>query len=133
MRRFHWTPEHTVFQPEFDAEHRELFRLGDDLQHALESGADTQQVEEKTRLLTTDFDAHMAHEERLMLAASYSGYEWHKRQHDAARTRLESLRTQPEELLAYLHGWLADHTGVADRMMAAALRNAGRTSEPPSS
>lgn len=132
MRHFHWNPDDTVFQPEFDAEHRELFRLGEDLQHAVETGT-AETIEEKMRLLAAGFEAHLAHEERLMVAAGYSGYEWHKRQHDAVRERLQSLRSEPNELLPYIAGWFRDHTGVADRMMAAALRNAGRATSQAAS
>jgi hemerythrin len=126
MRHFQWTSEHAVFQPEFDAEHRELFRLGEDLQHAVETDAAAATVEKSVRLLASELEAHLAHEERVMRSAGYSGYEWHKRQHDTARRRVKALAADPDELLRYLAGWFRDHTGVADRMMAASLRNQGR-------
>jgi len=129
MRRFHWTPGHTVFQPEFDAEHRELFRLGDELQRAVQAGAEPQTIDEAIRLLAAEIESHFAHEERLMRSSRYSGYEWHKRQHDSARQRVQALAAEPEALLRYLAGWFRDHTGVADRMMSASLRNAGRVRE----
>jgi hemerythrin len=126
MRAFQWSQENAVFQPEFDAEHRELFRLSGELQRAVESGADAPDIAEALRLLGVEVEAHFAHEERLMRSAGYSGYAWHKRQHDAARDRLQALAAEPGELLRYLSGWFRDHTGVADRMMGASLRNAGR-------
>jgi hemerythrin len=126
MRHFHWTREHAVFQPEFDAEHRELFRLGQAVQQAVAAGADRPAIREAVGRLAEELESHFAHEEREMLAAGYSGYEWHKRQHDGALQRVRALAAQPNELLRYLDGWFRDHTGVADRMMAASLRNAGR-------
>jgi len=125
MARFQWTTEYTVFQGEFDAEHRELFRLGEDVYRATQS-ADAQAVADATRRLIAEVDAHFQHEERMMRAAHYSGYDWHKRQHDGARRRLQEITASPDDLLDYLAGWLRDHTGVADRMMTASLRNAER-------
>ncbi len=129
MRRFHWTPGNTVFQPEFDAEHRELFRLGDELQRAVQARAEPRAIDEAIRRLAAEVESHFAHEERLMRSSGYSAYEWHKRQHDSARQRIQSLAGEPGELLRYLAGWFRDHTGVADRMMTASLRNASRVRE----
>jgi hemerythrin len=126
MERFQWTAGYAVFQAECDSEHRDLFGLGEEVHCALQAGADAQTVAQATSRLAAGMEAHFAHEERLMRAARYAGYAWHKRQHDSARRRIASLSATPEELLNYLTGWFRDHTGVADRMMAAALRNAGR-------
>src|SRR5260370_33333581 len=76
-------------------------------------------------------EEHYRHEERLMRAMHYSSFEWHKRQHNAARKKSKPLprRTEggdaaaAEELLTFLSVWLRDHMGVADRMMGAYLRN----------
>jgi hemerythrin-like metal-binding protein len=134
MRLFHWTQEHAVFQPEFDAEHRELFRLGEELHRAVQAGEDPQATQDTMRLLIAELEAHFAHEERLMRSLRYSGYAWHKKQHDAARRQIQALAAvagegdtaAPLDLLRYLSSWFRDHTAVADRMMASALRNAGR-------
>ncbi len=126
MQRFHWTAQHAVFEAEFDAEHRELFRLSEELRKAVEAGADAQATGEAVRLVVAGVEAHFAHEERQMRSGGYSAYPWHKRQHDGARQRLQELSADPKAMLVYLTGWIRDHIGVADRMMAASLRNAGR-------
>jgi len=126
MRQLHWTTEHAVFEGEFDAEHRELFRLGEEVRLAHEAGADAQAIGEAVRRLAAAAEAHFAHEERMMRSARYSGYAWHKHLHDGARERLQSLAAEPDELVTYLARWLREHTAVADRMMASSLRNAGR-------
>ena len=131
---FHWTQEHAVFQPEFDAEHRELFRLGEELHRAVQAGEDVQATHQTMRLLIAEVEAHFAHEERLMRSLRYSGYAWHKKQHDAARGYIQALAAvagegdtaAPLDLLRYLSSWFRDHIAVADRMMASSLRNAGR-------
>jgi hemerythrin len=66
-----------------------------------------------------------------MLAARCDSMRWHKQLHDAARRRVGQLVSRIEQgdleagtaLVAYLTGWLNDHMRIADRMMAAALRN----------
>jgi len=131
MQRFHWTAGHTVFEAEIDAEHREMFRLYEELSSAVETGANAEVVGDAIRRLIAEVEGHCAHEERLMRAAGYSAYAWHKREHDGARRRLPALAGRPRELLQYLAAWFQNHTSVADRMMAAALRNAGRAQRAP--
>ena len=79
-------------------------------------------------------NGHFAHEERLMRAARYGSMRWHKQSHDAARRRVGQFARRIEkgdtkaglELVEYLRSWLHDHTAIADRMMAAFLRNQQR-------
>ena len=66
-----------------------------------------------------------------MRAIHYTAFDWHKRQHDAARKRSKALAKSiaggdpdaPGELLEFLAEWLRGHMAVADRMMSARLRN----------
>jgi hemerythrin len=126
MQPWHWTAEIGTFQPEFDAEHRELMRLCDDLNHAVQA-ADTQQIQEILRHLAAELASHFAHEERLMRQKRLDGYDWHKQQHDHARRRLHTLsKTAPGDVPSFLANWVRDHASVADRIMASRLRNADR-------
>ena len=133
-RSFHWTDGHAVFVPEIDAEHRNIYRAGAALDHALLAGARAPQIREMVRAAVSSIEDHFAHEERLMRAARFSGLEWHKRQHDGARKRVKAFARRLEagekqaaqELLDYLGPWMRDHVGLADRMMCAYLRNRQR-------
>jgi hypothetical protein len=66
-----------------------------------------------------------------MRAARYGSLRWHKQSHDSALRRVNGFvlrierddREAGTELIEYLTSWLHDHTRLADRMMAAALRN----------
>ena len=133
MQRFHWTAGNTVFEAEIDAEHRAMLRLCDELSGALDTGANADVIADAVRRLAGEVEGHFAHEERLMRAAGYSAYAWHKREHDGARRRLQALAGTPRDLLQYLAAWFQNHTSVADRMMAAALRNASRAQSAPQS
>jgi hemerythrin len=131
MSLFKWNSAHTIFLSEIDAEHRAIYRLGDELHKALLAGAKTAQLQPILVSLLESAEEHFRHEERLMRAAHYQSMDWHKRQHDAARSRVKTLAKRiadgdtaaAPELLAFLSDWLRDHMAVADRMMGASLRN----------
>jgi hemerythrin len=131
MSLFKWSGAHSIYLPEIDAEHRALYRLGDELHKAVLAGADLAQLRPILANLLETAEEHYRHEERLMRAMHYSSFEWHKRQHNAARKKSKALARRieggdaaaAEELLTFLSVWLRDHMGVADRMMGAYLRN----------
>jgi hemerythrin-like metal-binding protein len=134
--RFKWTKAHAVFVPEVDAEHRNLFHLADELQAAVLANADATHILEALRALIAAMEDHLSDEERMMRAAHYPSYAWHKLQHDTARNRMKLFVPQIESgdreaaslLIEFLFGWLKDHVALADRMMGAYLRNHERQS-----
>lgn len=118
-----------------DAEHRNLFRLANELQNAVLSCASDARLRSTFQALTAELEDHFSHEERLMRSTGYGTYPWHKRQHDGIRAKFRRAsrklaagdREALLELLEYLAGWLRDHTGLTDRMLGAHLRNYERT------
>jgi hemerythrin len=131
MSLFKWSSAHSVYLPEIDAEHRALYRLGDELHKALMAGADPAHLKPIVVNLLESAEQHFRHEERLMRAIHYTSFDWHKGQHDAARKKVRALAKRIDagdaaatgELLEFLAEWLRGHLGVADRMMGARLRN----------
>jgi hemerythrin-like metal-binding protein len=131
MSLFKWSSACSVYLPEIDAEHREIFRLGDELHKALLAGTALAQLKPILANLLEAEEQHFRHEERLMRAMHYDALAWHKRQHDTARRKSRELVKRVEsgdtaaagELLQYLSDWLGDHISVPDRMMGAYLRN----------
>lgn len=134
MRLFKWTEAHSIFVPQLDAEHRNIFRLCGDLQKALAQAAPSQEL---TAILNESLgvvEEHFAHEERMMRSVRYLLIDWHKSQHDTARKRAKAFAARiqageadaPREMLAFMGSWLKDHMSVADNMMGAALRNFAR-------
>ena len=134
MRKFKWTDAHAVHIPDIDSEHQALFQLCADLQCAITRDAPASQVAEIFQELAGHIVGHFSHEEGQMRAARYSLYQWHRRQHQAARSRVTLLgrrirrgeRDAALELLEFLSGWLHDHIRLPDRMLAAYLRNRQR-------
>jgi len=131
MSLFKWSSADSVYLPEIDAEHRAIYRLGDELHKALLAGAGLAQLQPILVNLLESSEQHFRHEERLMRAVHYTAIAWHKRQHDAARRTSKALAKRiaggdaaaAGELLKFLLVWLRDHMSVADRMMSACLRN----------
>jgi hemerythrin len=131
MRIFEWNESHAVHVPEVDDEHRQIFRLCDDLQRAMMAGAPTADVQAIVDELVIHTAHHFSHEERQMRAAGYTHYAWHHRLHHAARSHIKVLerrirrgdRDAAIELLNFLSPWLSDHIRLADRMFGAYLRN----------
>ena len=131
MSLFKWSNEHSVYLPEIDAEHRAIYRLGDELHKAMMAGADPVHLKPILVNLLETSEQHFRHEERLMRAIHYTAFAWHKRQHDAVRGKSKALAKRivdgdsaaAGELLEFLSEWLRGHLSVADRMMGARLRN----------
>jgi hemerythrin-like metal-binding protein len=131
MSLFKWSTANSVYLPEIDAEHRALYRLGNELHKALPAGADAARLQPILANLLESAEQHFRHEERLMQAIHYTAFAWHKGQHDAMRKKARAMARRVTagdlaatgELLTFLSEWLRGHIGVADRMMGARLRN----------
>jgi len=134
MQHLKWTKAHSVFLPQLDAEHRNLFRLAEELHDAVDSGADAATLKAGMQSLVTALDEHFTEEERLMRSAGADSYAWHKRQHDTTRKRGKQFLKQlakgdaeaPAAFLDFLAPWFRDHIAVSDRMMSAQVRNRDR-------
>jgi hemerythrin-like metal-binding protein len=131
MRPFKWSRKNEMFVPELDEEHRNLFRLADELHVAISAGVPADQARTVLEALLAEMEEHFQHEERLMRAASYASYDWHKQQHETLRKRAKQFTARfeagdndsAEMLLEFMRVWLNEHTAVADRMLGASLRN----------
>jgi hemerythrin-like metal-binding protein len=131
MRRFTWSSENEVYLAQIDAEHREMFRIADGLEHAIEKAAPAAELHQHLQALAAHAEEHFSHEEWLMQSSAYPSYAWHKQQHETARKRfklffplIEKGEAEAADLfLEFFAGWLQDHTTLTDRMMAAHVRN----------
>ena len=131
MASLRWDTSHAVFVTEIDDEHKEIFEAVSEIERMGSTQTSILEVSKLSQRLIRRVGEHFAHEERLMRAARYSALQWHKRQHDHAKRRVQEFAARMElgdqaagfELVRYLHSWLFDHTCIADRMMGAFLRN----------
>src|SRR3954451_15387639 len=131
MQHFKWTKAHAVYLPQVDAEHRNLFRMAEELHQAVCTGSEAARIPELARLLLVAIEEHFAHEERLMRSVACPEYDWHKLQHDTMRKRMDQLLDGLEEgdpvapgrFLECLARWFKDHCSLTDRMMGSHVRN----------
>ncbi len=131
MQPFKWNKKHEVFVPELDAEHRNIFRVAEELRVAVSAGGVTERVQTLLSELIAGAEEHFRHEEQLMRASEYPSLGWHKQQHETVRKRIRTFagRIQAGDadalagLLDFLAIWLKEHTALSDRMMSAYLRN----------
>jgi len=131
MRPIRWTSSETVWIEEIDDDHKEIFAGIEELQKVLSDCCPVADLRKSLDHLTTTIAGHFEHEERLMRASRYGSLRWHKGLHQAARQKVQRFAPAIEQgdreagsgLVEYLTEWLRDHTRIADRMMAAHLRN----------
>jgi hemerythrin-like metal-binding protein len=131
MKHFVWTPEHEVFIAQIDTEHRGLFEVAAAFERALTEKAPVAEVQDRLHALAALLEEHLSHEEWLMQSVRYPSFGWHRQQHDTARRRLKLFLPLIEEgndqaieaFMEFLGGWLNDHVGLTDRMMASFVRN----------
>jgi hemerythrin-like metal-binding protein len=131
MPAIRWTTSEAVWIEEIDDDHKQIFAELGALQEALSGSGGRAGVRKAFERLTSAMVGHFEHEERLMRASRYGSLRWHKGLHEAAKRNV--VRFEPAigrgdreagaALVEYLSDWLRNHTRVADRMMAAHLRN----------
>ena len=131
MSLFKWSSDYSVYLPEIDAEHRAIYRLGDELHKALLAGADADQLKPILANLLESAEAALpprrASDARHALqragvaqeAARRGAQESEGRWRSAWQRAIGRRRRIAEVPLE----WLRDHISVADRMMGAYLRN----------
>jgi hemerythrin-like metal-binding protein len=131
VRSFEWSEDHSVFIPELDEQHKALLEVSQELRTAVLTRESADRLEFLAGRMATRLAAHFRYEERLMRGSRYSAIDWHERQHQAARVKLanlwDAIRGRGAEsifaALEELADWHLDHATVADRMLAAHVRN----------
>ena len=131
MVHFKWTKAYAVYLPQVDAEHRNLFRMAEELHQAVRTGSEAARISELVRPLLVAIEEHFAHEERLMRSVACPDYDWHKLQHDSMRKKMSQLiealeggdAEAPGRFLESLARWFKDHCSLTDRMMGSHVRN----------
>ncbi len=126
-----WSEDHSVLIPELDEQHRVLHEATEELRLAVLAGESNDRLEFLAGRVATRMAAHFRYEEGLMRGSRYSAIDWHERQHQAAGAKLallwETLRgcggASSFAALEELADWFVDHVTVADRMLAAHVRN----------
>jgi len=134
VQALEWNPGDLVFVPQMDADHQQLFADLEKVRQAMDAGTATSQLGFHAWRLSKSLAIHCTAEERLMTRSRYPGFDWHERQHHAGRKKMARLigaiqvndRQRVEEAFREVTQWFQDHVRLADRMLAAHLRNDSR-------
>jgi hemerythrin len=126
-----WTTADLVFHSRLDADHRTVLENAERVRKVLMLGKPTTQLSFDLFRLEKALSIHFASEERLMRESHYPARQWHAQQHRAGAAKMANLMqsgrlnepVQTAGALQELVSWLKDHVRLADRMLAAHLRN----------
>ena len=126
MSLFAWKDSYSIGVPDIDAQHRQLYKLADDLHQALNAGQGKDALAAVLKSLIDYTKTHFAAEERLMQRCGYSGLAAHKAQHEDLTRKVIDLQQQMQagklmlsiEVMRFLSDWLRQHIGGSDRKYA---------------
>jgi hemerythrin len=126
MSLFSWKDSYSIGVPDIDAQHRQLYKLADDLHQALNAGQGKDALAAVLKSLIDYTKTHFADEERLMQRYGYSELAAHKAQHEDLTRKVIDLQRQMQadklmlsiEVMRFLSDWLRQHIGGSDRRYA---------------
>jgi hemerythrin len=124
-----WTDAYSVKVPEFDQQHRQLFRLVDDLHQAMKAGQSKQNLEKILSALIRYTDMHFTAEEQAMMSANYKDFAAHRTEHNKLKTKVIAFQKEFEAgtagisvgLMEFLNDWLVSHILKTDQQYSAVL------------
>lgn len=120
-----WTPDYSTGISAIDDQHRELFKLINELSKLEDSGG-RDEVKLAIKRLEAYVFYHFSSEEHLMAKAGYENLERHVGEHDKFRSKVSGFRESLEkggdapehllqEIVGFLEDWLMDHVLHKDR------------------
>ncbi|WP_182185645.1 bacteriohemerythrin [Pectinatus frisingensis] len=116
MSYIDWDQSYSVGVAKFDAEHKKLLRMINQLHDAIEAGRGDEMIAPLLDGLVDYVNTHFSHEEELMKKYNYSKYAWHKKIHDDFVDKVkrdiklhERHLLSPIQLLNTLRNWLLNH------------------------
>ncbi|MHB8907420.1 MAG: bacteriohemerythrin [Syntrophales bacterium] len=120
FKRLVWGPEYTVHVEELDVQHRNLFRITNNVLALYEDGSG--ELYPLLKDLVEYLCTHIRSENAVMIKCNYPDYAEQDSQHadfiDKMQSFLKSYKEDDKDLtfqmLSYLHGWIYSHTTTMD-------------------
>jgi hemerythrin-like metal-binding protein len=132
MQTMQWDERFSVGVQQFDADHRRLLALAEEMVHGAAQDPLPVDAGEVLGELIAAAEEHFAHEEHLLRITSYPRLEAHRREHRrllqeirAWRLRLGAGQAAPQEVARSVVDWVLDHIEQQDRLYAAHLNGHG--------
>lgn len=137
-----WTADLSVGVDSIDAQHKQLFKIVNDLLDAMRVGKGKGEVAKVLGFLESYVIEHFGAEERAMAQQQYPGYAGHKAEHEAFIKDFLNLKGQHEaggpnialviEVNNRVCTWLRNHIAHTDKALGSfiASRHHSRASQP---
>jgi hemerythrin len=125
-QQFTWRDEFMLHIPEVDKEHKNLFKVIEDVMEAMNSGLGKGAVEDAFQGLMDYTVDHFAHEEKLMEKYDYPETARHKEIHGHLKDKVVAYKNElfkhdtfsAKEFQDFMTGWLVNHILEEDRKYA---------------
>jgi hemerythrin-like metal-binding protein len=128
-----WLPAYEVKISEIDEQHRELFRIYNDILDAMWDGKGKSSVQEKMQVLVNHAVTNFTTEENYMIRYNFPNYAIHKKAHDDFASgivnflksyELEGVKTDTlVSVVQDLGSWTRDHIRDMDQEVGKFLGN----------
>ncbi|HTX41803.1 MAG TPA: bacteriohemerythrin [Acidobacteriaceae bacterium] len=123
MSAFVWNDSYSVHVEQFDAQHRKLFEIINDLAAAMRVGQGSEVIRDTVHRLAVYTRTHFLQEEVAMRRTGYPGLAVHQMQHQALMAEVEKFKKDLDEgrqpntvmVLEFLREWLVNHIQKSDR------------------
>ena len=132
MSLFAWKPEYSVGAPVIDAQHQKLFRMADDLHHAMAAGKGKDRLGELLDALIAYTCEHFATEEAMMHKTAFPGFADHHKEHEDLKRQVVDFRKHMAaneavltiDVMEFLSNWLSHHIKGSDQKLASFIAKA---------
>lgn len=123
MSTFIWNESYSVHVHQFDAQHRKLFEIINELANAMRVGKGEDVIRDVVARLAVYTRTHFLQEEVAMRQTGYPQLVAHQAQHNQLMTGVEKYKNDLNEgrkpntiaVLGFLQKWLVDHIQKSDR------------------
>ena len=133
MSTFAWNESYSVKVHQFDAQHKKLFEIIDELADAMRVGKGDDVIRDVVGQLAVYTRTHFLQEEVAMRQTGYPDFAPHQSQHNKLMADVEKYKTDLIEgrkpnivaVLNFLQQWLVDHILKSDKKYSDHLNNHG--------
>ena len=128
-----WSNSYSVGVQQFDAEHKQLFSIMNDVYEGMMAGKGKDVLQSVLEKLIRYTEQHFSSEEVAMTRTGYAELQSHVALHRAFTTKVKDFQTQYRagavalsvQLLDFLRDWLTNHIGGVDKRYTAHLNAKG--------
>jgi len=133
MVLFDWNNSYSVSVAQFDADHKKLFRLLNELNEAMNKRQGEFALKRTLNELLAYSTTHFAAEEAAMTWTAYPDLEAHRTEHEKFRQKVTEFTREFEsgakllsvDVLFFMRDWLTDHIAKTDKKYSECLNKAG--------